>query len=113
MVKWIITQPNSILGAAESQRELLQSDYSWLDPSLAAHPVHWNTIKVSLPKAMETLIPEVWDEVEASVNEYWGHDTDEWRDIGVFDTMMKTVARATNRSFVGLPLCTHPGLFVL
>ena len=32
----------------------------------------------------------------------------EWQSVRVMDTMMKVVCRASNRAFVGLPLCTWP-----
>jgi hypothetical protein len=107
-VKWITDQPESILNSTEAQREELQTDYTLLDQALAEHPVHYQLIKGNLMKEMDTLIPEVMDEIEASVDDYWGRDSEGWSDIAVFDTMMKAVSRATNRIFVGLPLCMTP-----
>lgn len=107
-IKWITEQPESVLSAAEAQKEELSTDYTLLNFAFAASPVHISLVIGNLSKAMNTLIPEVVDEIAVSVDENWGEDTENWKEVGVFDTMMKVISRATNRTFVGLPLCTTP-----
>lgn len=51
------------------------------------------------------LIPDLWDEIGCAIDDTWGKDTDEWKEICVFDNMMHIIARASNRVFIGLPLC--------
>jgi len=106
-IKWIADQPDSMLSTHESQREQLQTAYTLLDPALAEKPMYPNIIKSTLTKAFDSVIPRVQDEIELSIDEYWGHGTENWTDVGAFDTMMKVVSRASNRIFVGLPLCTE------
>ena len=50
---------------------------------------------------------DLWDEVGCSLDETWGTDTEEWKEICVFENMMHVIARASNRVFVGLPLCRN------
>jgi hypothetical protein len=107
-VKWIAEQPESVLNSTEAQRDALQTDYSFLDTTIAQHPVHYNIIKGTLQKEMDALIPEIVDEVEASVDQYFGTNAEDWTDFAVFDGMMKIISRATNRVIVGLPVCTCP-----
>ena len=47
------------------------------------------------------------DELSVAIDECWGVNCDEWKEVGVFDSMMKIVSRASNRVFVGLPLCSY------
>jgi len=104
-IKWIADQPDSMLSSQGSQREDLQTEYTLLDPALGDKPMYQNIIKSTLTKAFDSVIPEVQDEIECSIDDYWGHDTENWTDVGAFDTMVKVVSRASNRIFVGLPLC--------
>jgi cytochrome P450 len=53
------------------------------------------------------LVMDLWDEVGAAIDDTWGSDTEEWKDISVFDNMMHIIARASNRVFIGLPLCRN------
>lgn len=58
-----------------------------------------------MTRGIGSLIPEVEDEIDRAFSAYWGTDEGEWTDVVVFETMMKAVARATNRIFVGSELC--------
>jgi cytochrome P450 len=53
------------------------------------------------------LIMDLWDEVGSAIDETWGTDSEEWKEICVFENMMHIIARASNRVFVGLPLCRN------
>ena len=80
-------------------------------------------LKEKLTRSLPTILPEVIDEVAGAVNEHIAAKengtfyspfvgnilTDvvfiEWADVEVLTTIQKIVARASNRAFVGLPLC--------
>ena len=46
--------------------------------------------------------------MSCAIDDTWGKDTENWKDICVFENMMNVIARASNRVFVGLPLCRDP-----
>jgi len=50
---------------------------------------------------------DVWDEVGCALDDTWGTDTENWKDICLFENMMTVIARMSNRVFVGLPLCRN------
>lgn len=104
-VKWISDQAEHVLNAGEMQREVLQTDYSFLDPVLARNPIHELVIRRDLTRCLGALIPDIEEELNFGVDEQWGTDTEKWTDVVVFSTMVKIVARTSNRIFVGLPLC--------
>ena len=87
------------------QRETLQTYYTLLEPVIVENPLHENLVRRELTRGLGAQIPDVLDELAAGVDEYWGKDTEGWTDVSVFNVMMKIVSRATNRIFVGLPLC--------
>jgi hypothetical protein len=48
---------------------------------------------------------DIMDELASGFDETWGFDTQAWKEIGVFQNMMRIIARTSNRVMVGLPLC--------
>lgn len=104
-VKWIVDQPDNVLSSRAMQMESLQTDWVLLDPAIASNPIHEIIIRRDLTRSLGTLIPEIDEELNVGVDDCWGKDTENWNDVGLFTTMMKVVARTSNRVFVGLPLC--------
>ena len=104
-VKWIVNQADSVLSAPQAQRDSLLTDYVLLDPAMARNPIQDVIVRRHLTRSLGSLIEEIEDELAVGVKEYWGNDTENWTEVGVFSTMTKVVARASNRIFVGLPLC--------
>lgn len=99
------------------QKDILQTDRTLLDASLAENPVHLAVIRKDLTRGIEALIPEMVDELQEAVDEIWGLGASEsekagsggdgWREVKVFDSMMGIISRGSNRVFVGLPLCEY------
>ena len=54
---------------------------------------------------MESLIPDMAEEVQDSIDKEWGLDTDEWTEVNIEDTMRHVLVQITARVVVGLPLC--------
>jgi hypothetical protein len=106
-IKWIAEQADHVLNSNEMQREVLQSDYSLLDATLARNPIHELVVRRDLTRYLGGLIPDIEDELNTGVEELWGTDTENWSEVVVFSSVMQIVARTSNRVFVGLPLCTH------
>jgi hypothetical protein len=104
-VKWIVDQADSVLSAPQAQRDSLLTDYVLLDPTMARNPIQEVIVRRHLTRSLGSLIEEIEEELSVGVTHYWGKDTDNWNEVGVFETMGKVVARASNRIFVGLPLC--------
>ena len=50
---------------------------------------------------------DIMDELAHGLDEFWGNDEQNWKDVGVFESMRKIIARTSNRVFVGLPLCKY------
>ncbi|CAK5282147.1 unnamed protein product [Mycena citricolor] len=53
------------------------------------------------------VFPEVRDEIECAIDEVFALQDDEWKLVPVMSSLMKVVARTSNRLFVGLPLCRN------
>ncbi|KAI7353772.1 hypothetical protein KC320_g3826 [Hortaea werneckii] len=103
---WIASQPEHILSDDVVQDELLGFPYFAHGPSTAA--IHdFTFIRRDLTRQMGKLVPEMLDEVDAALTEYFGTDYD-WREVRAIEAILKVSQRAIERVFVGLPLCRDP-----
>ena len=73
---------------------------------------HEHVVHKNLARRLHKIIPGTWDELQSRIDESWGSNTEEWKDICVFEDMMATIARASSRMFVGLPLCRDENYLV-
>ena len=73
---------------------------------IADNPYHLPIVRNQLKRATPQLIPEVYDELVHAYQEYLQPPTDgSWQSFHVQPILMKIICRASNRTFVGLPLC--------
>ncbi|PWW80839.1 hypothetical protein C7212DRAFT_161685, partial [Tuber magnatum] len=75
-----------------------------LHPSIKYDPYHIKLIQTKLTQRLSIILPEVMEEVVLS----WEQNTNigkEWTKVRIWVVMLQIVARATNRMFVGAPLC--------
>jgi cytochrome P450 len=108
--QWLIDQPDSVLSLKTQIRKDLQIDLTVMDPQLVHNPAHHHLITTTLTRETGNLIPTLLDEAQHSVEEIWGTDVNNFREIDVWPTMQQVIGRITNRVFVGLPLCRNRAL---
>lgn len=73
-------------------------------PEILANDMIDLLIKRELTRTTGTMNAELIDEVNDSLESLFGGDG-QWRKVGVFDTLTRTVGRVTSRVFVGKELC--------
>ena len=69
---------------------------------------HVEVVRRDLTRSLSSTAGPVADELGAALDEHWGTDTEVFRDIPAFESMMNILARAIGRVFVGQPLCRNP-----
>lgn len=104
-IPWLISQPSHVLSVNGAHKHILQTKYSFPRPEIMDPTVHFDVIKTELTRQMFSITPEVSDEMRAAINDVFGEDPNCWREVKLFDAIVKIVARTSNRVFVGLPLC--------
>ncbi|KAJ3504346.1 hypothetical protein NLJ89_g7978 [Agrocybe chaxingu] len=98
--------PDNVASSSEANDEILQTEFT-LGEHLSRNPYHVPIIRVQLTKALPQLLPDVHEEVVHAFQELMPV-TDKWAKVTPLPTMMKIFARASNRIFVGRPLCRNP-----
>jgi cytochrome P450 len=109
-LQWLAERPDSDVNVLEQIIDMLQLDYTVMDPDLVHRPSHISLIAGILTRETGNLVPALLDEIEHSLAQFWGTDSDEFKSIGVYDSMTHVVGQVTNRAFVGLPFCRDPAL---
>ncbi|KAL7619650.1 hypothetical protein AAE478_010191 [Parahypoxylon ruwenzoriense] len=107
-IGWLLEQPDSVLSQEMVNRQFLEAEYTFFHANLVDHPVHPEVIQYQLTKKIHTFIDDIVEEVNLCLGESWGLDTEEWREVSVYSTMLNLIARLSTRVFVGLPLCRNP-----
>ena len=103
-VAWLASQPESVLSDDVVQDELLGLRYFSGGPNAAA--VHdFSIIRRELTRHLARVLPAVLDEVKTAVQEGFGDDTEQWKEVEAFKIMPQVVEKAVERAFVGMPLC--------
>ncbi|THG97981.1 hypothetical protein EW026_g4131 [Hermanssonia centrifuga] len=73
------------------------------------NPLHLTVIRQQLTRQLVTLFPDVRDEISTAFQELIPAKENEWTPINATSVIRQIVARASNRVFVGVPLCRDPG----
>lgn len=103
--QWLVDQPDTVLSSQMRQNEFLQTKHTFPIPKMAEQPHHVHVVKTDLTRKLSSLSEEIWTELKTALDEHWGTDTEDWREVNVFQTMMRVVTRTSNRLFVGKQLC--------
>ncbi|KAL9124547.1 MAG: hypothetical protein Q9217_006135, partial [Psora testacea] len=103
-IKWIMSQPSSILDADGPQTELLSGDHTFDVPVLSNRD-HIRALVRDLTRNLGSLTADIAQEIDYAFKGTWGQDTEKWTEINPYESIMEIVTRTANRVFVGLPLC--------
>ncbi|KAF8816993.1 cytochrome P450 [Phlegmacium glaucopus] len=103
--------PDHVFSSFDALAEIFQPSYT-LGPNIPENEYHVPIVRSQLTQALPLLVPEVHDEIAAACNEFIPI-TEEWQSVRIMDTTMTVVSRASNRIFVGLPLCRNPDFVAL
>ncbi|KAI1349019.1 cytochrome P450 [Xylaria sp. FL0043] len=104
-IPWLMEQPDEVLSQMHVNRQFLEADYAFFHANRADSPVHPEVIAHQLTKRIGGFANDVVEEVRACLDEYWGTDTEEWREIKVYDTLLPVITRMSIRVFMGRSLC--------
>ena len=84
--------------------KLAQFEYTVGHPEITNNDMIETLIKRELTRTIGTLNGEILEEVDASLEDIFGVDN-EFKEHRIFESMTRTLGRASNRVFVGKELC--------
>ena len=110
MTKWLIEQPDSALSTKSAHFEVLEARYNFTHPYVVQFPYHEEIIRKTLPRRLGALTMDIWEEVTHTTDEQLGLDTENWKEICVYEATTHMIAQISNRLFVGSELCREKQL---
>ncbi|KAK0672033.1 cytochrome P450 [Cercophora samala] len=100
---WMLEQPDRVLSTKEAHNDTLFNHYQFgIDDEFPVRTLHKH-----LARNLVSLLPGIQDEVHASINDVYGTDTENWKTLNIWDSLIGIVSRVTNRILVGDPLCRN------
>ncbi|KAJ7116110.1 cytochrome P450, partial [Mycena crocata] len=102
----VAAAPDDVLSFEEGAGDILQADYT-LGPNFMRNSYHHHTIRTTLTRNIARCLPEIQDEIVASFNDLLPLENSDWMAFKVLPSVIRVVARSSNRVFVGLPLCEN------
>ncbi|TFK19764.1 cytochrome P450 [Coprinopsis marcescibilis] len=97
---------DTVLSMMDGAMELLKGEYT-LGPQFISNQYHLAIFRTMLSKDLNTLLPELLDEVFHATLELFPEQGHEWNLVCVHDALRALSVRVSSRILVGLPLCRN------
>ncbi|PBK61873.1 cytochrome P450 [Armillaria solidipes] len=94
------------LSSVDAFVDHLQTDYT-IDHSVGADPYLAEVVRGAFTRNISTCFADVQDEIKAAFIDNVPM-TEDWIEVPAYEKILQIVCRASNRMFVGLPLCRNP-----
>jgi hypothetical protein len=104
-MRWLYDQPDSIISTTEAHYDILQGDYSFIEPIILRDPFHEHVIHKKLVRSLNAISLHTAEEVPAAVDAIYGLDTTNFKKLDVMDSFFSMMPTLTNRMMVGPTLC--------
>jgi len=106
LIEELCKLPDHVLDIQAAAKMTLQGDYTF-SPAIFSNPYHVPIIRHNLTRALPVVFPALVDELKVAFEDYIPCSPDEWTTVKALDSLMRVICRASNMSFVGLPLCRN------
>lgn len=107
-IQWMLDQPDNILSTKEAHYDTLNGAYAFITPSLLVDPYHEHILHKNLARNLNSIIPEIVDEITVGVEEVCGDDTVQFKKVNLMDEfLMGTIPQITNRMLIGKSVCRN------
>ncbi|PBK94111.1 cytochrome P450 [Armillaria gallica] len=93
------------LSFMDASVDLLQMDYT-ISRSIGTDPYHVEVIRGALTRNIAACFADVQDEIRAAFIDHIPM-TEDWIEVPAYQVALQIICRASNRMFVGLPLCRN------
>ncbi|KAK0448935.1 cytochrome P450 [Desarmillaria tabescens] len=97
--------PVEQLSSMDANADIVQMNYT-IGRSVVTDPYHIDVIRGAFTRNIAACFADVQDEIKAAFNDNIPM-TENWIEIPAYQTALQIICRASNRMFVGLPLCRN------
>jgi cytochrome P450 len=104
-MSWMFDQPDHVLSTKDAHYDFLQGEYAFMQPIILRDPYHEHVVHKNLVRNLNSIIPDLEEEVPPTVDAVWGMSTEEFSKIDLMSSFMRMIPRLTNRMMVGPTLC--------
>jgi cytochrome P450 len=104
-MSWMFDQPDSVLSTSEAHYDVLQGEYTFVEPIILKQPYHEHIIHRNLFRNLNAIIPDMEEEIPLAIAATYGTDTEKYTTVDVLNSFMKMIPSLTNRMLVGPKLC--------
>lgn len=101
---WLLEMPDRVVSTLEAHDDVLFNEYQFLGVG-SGYPI--SVLHRHLARNLPGLIPKIQEEVHGVMDEVFGTDTEEWKEVNMWDAWLGIVPRVTNRVLVGEAICRH------
>ncbi|KAL4953557.1 cytochrome P450 [Aspergillus filifer] len=106
-LRWVLSQPDSVLGVGEAFADIDQAEYSVGHSKYIVDAWQGKLVNTEMNAALESIVAAMNDELGVAFDRWFGSDTVNWKEIDLLETVRPIVAQAASRFTVGLPLCRN------
>ncbi|KAK1235310.1 hypothetical protein PQX77_001468 [Marasmius sp. AFHP31] len=98
--------PEEVLSASVTVEDFLKMKYT-ISPQFMTNPYHIQVVQGALNQNMGARLDDVGEELITAFDRLFPI-TDDWTEFPLHRNILQVIVRASNRLFVGLPLCRNP-----
>jgi hypothetical protein len=101
-VNWILQQPDHILDVMQPRGERFKAKYTL---PVGAHIEEVAALRQWLLRGVGNSTTSAMEEIGTGFDKLWDLDTESWRDVCVFSSMVQIIAPLMHRMFLNQPSC--------
>jgi hypothetical protein len=107
-LRWLTTQPDSVVSIHEGFNEVDQPQYALGDHKYITNNWQGTMLRRDMNCVLDKLVAVLDDELKYAFDQRFGTNTNDWVELPILQTMSLIVAQGSSRFTVGLPHCKIP-----
>lgn len=107
-LKWFLKQPDNVLSFDEASNDSLYAKYNFLGDAHPKDAFNNTIVHRNLAKALSGLVPEMQEDIEITLGQKLGLDTDNWKKFNVWSIWLAVIPRVSNVMILGKDLGRNP-----
>lgn len=103
-MKWVFSQSEQLLNPGEGLADIDQPGWSIGHDKYIVDAWQGLLVRTELNRILESVCAAMNSELHSAFDDVFGTDTENWKELNLYNAMQMIISRAANRFTVGLPL---------